>query len=313
MLIVVRMLFCCQQASKNILAIRAKRQDSLRKSGPEPSSAIIPSNRQVIAAKPAHLSNLRQAPERPRKTREECRATPGAMRSSVVCLVVWPELWLTRGDPRLGKRPLIESIALSPYTPISPGALLAYATPQSSSSLSCSSSKNLHANSRTQGPCRQTFHRRQSTQQPISSYQLHHEPATDSPFPLSLGGQQSTPSIGSTPYLSNRSPYCRSAPQTAGILQTATIFLAALLYSSNPLNRRRKSIRVSSRSRDHQHRRQIYTDRSHPHFHAVKRPPRLSVTISQHDGNRIRASCEQQPLHHGPEDYSFTTPVLLPW
>ena len=60
------------------------------------------------------------------------------MRFSVACLVVWPELWLTRGDPRLGKRPFIESIALSPYTPISPAALLAYAIPQSSS-LSCSS------------------------------------------------------------------------------------------------------------------------------------------------------------------------------
>lgn len=63
------------------------------------------------------------------------------MRFSVACLVVWPELWLTRGDPRLGKRPFIESIALSPYTPISPGALLAYAIPQSSS-LSCSSTIN---------------------------------------------------------------------------------------------------------------------------------------------------------------------------
>ena len=63
------------------------------------------------------------------------------MRFSVVCLVVWPELWLTRGDPRLGKRPFIESIALSPYTPISPGALLAYAIPQSSS-LSCSSNNH---------------------------------------------------------------------------------------------------------------------------------------------------------------------------
>jgi hypothetical protein len=64
------------------------------------------------------------------------------MRFSVACLVVWPELWLTRGDPRLGKRPFIESIALSPYTPISPGALLAYAIPQSSS-LSCSSKNHI--------------------------------------------------------------------------------------------------------------------------------------------------------------------------
>jgi len=52
---------------------------------------------------------------------------------------VWPELWLTRGDPRLGKRPFIESIALSTYTAISPGTLLAYAIPKSSL-LSCSSS-----------------------------------------------------------------------------------------------------------------------------------------------------------------------------
>ena len=107
------------------------------------------------------------------------------MRFSVVCLVVWPELWLTRGDPRLGKRPFIESIALSPYTPISPGALLAYAIPQSS--LSCSSNNHIHADSRTQAPSRQTFHHHQPTQQPISSYQSHHEPATDSPLLLIFG------------------------------------------------------------------------------------------------------------------------------
>ena len=150
------------------------------------------------------------------------------MRFSVVCLVVWPELWLTRGDPRLGKRPFIESIALSPYTPISPGALLAYAIPQSS--LSCSSNNHIHANSRTQAPSRQAFHHLQPTQQPISSYQSRHKPATDSPLLLSLGGQQPTIAIGSPPYLSIRSPYCRSVPQRAGILQTATIIIAALLF-----------------------------------------------------------------------------------
>ena len=115
-----------------------KKQHSLygsRGQNPHPQSS---QSKKSNCYQPEQLSNLRQAPERPRKTREGCRATPGAMRFSVVCLVVWPELWLTRGDPRLGKRPFIESIALSPYTPISPGALLAYAIPQSSS-LSCSS------------------------------------------------------------------------------------------------------------------------------------------------------------------------------
>lgn len=204
------------------------------------------------------LSNLRRAPERPRKTREGCRATPGAMRFSVVCLVVWPELWLARGDPRLGKRPFIESIALSPYTPISPGALLANAIPQSS--LSCSSNNHIHANSRTQAPSRQTFHHHQPTQQPTSSYQSHRasyrQPVTsylwvviNRHFPLEALRN-----------LSNRSPYCRSVPQRAGILQTATIILAALLFFDNPRNRRRKSIRASSRSREQQISRQASID-----------------------------------------------------
>jgi hypothetical protein len=156
--------------------------------------------REIIATKPEQLSNLRQAPERPRKTREGCRATPGAMRFSEACLVVWPELWLTRGDPRLGKRPFIESIALSPYTPISPGALLAYAIPQLSS-LSCSSTINF-----TQTLAHRPLVARRFTiaNLPSNRYLLisrKHETATDSPLLLSLGGQQPTLSIG-TPSVS---------------------------------------------------------------------------------------------------------------
>jgi hypothetical protein len=142
--------------------------------------------------------------------------------------VVWPELWLTRGDPRLGKRLFTVSIALSTYT-----GHITRRPPRLCNTrvvVAVALLVQLYTPSCTQAPCRQTFHHRQPAQQPISSYQSHHEPAPDSSSLLSLGGQQSTLTIGSPPYLSIRSPYCRSVPQRAGILQTATIIIAALLF-----------------------------------------------------------------------------------
>ena len=126
--------------------------------------------------------------------------------------------------------------------------------------------------SRTQAPSRQTFHHRQPTQQPISSYQSKARDSYRQPVTLIFGWSATdTFHWNALRISSNRSPYCRSVPQRAGILQTATIILSRhFYYSSNPRNRRRRSsIRVSSRSRDHQLRRQTSIDYSNPPFHAL--------------------------------------------
>lgn len=226
-----------------------------------------PNHKAGNCCQPEHLSNLRQAPERPRKTREGCRATPGAMRFSVACLVVWPELWLTRGDPRLGKRPFIESIALSPYTPISPAALLAYAIPLSSS-LSCSS--NIYS---TQTLAHRPLVARRFTIANLPSNRYILISRITSQLPTARSSYLWVVSNRHLPLEDLRiSPIDRLTagpyPKRQGFSRPLR-YCSRHFYSSNPRNRRRRSIRVSSRSRDHQHRRQIFNNQSNPPFHAL--------------------------------------------
>ena len=180
------------------------------------------------------------------------------MRFSVACLVVWPELWLTRGDPRLGKRPFIESIALSPYTPISPAALLAYAIPQSSS-LSCSSNiyytqtlahrplvarrftiANLPSN-------RYLLISRITSQLPTARYSYLWV-VSNRHFPLEALRISPIDRLTAGPY-----------PKRQGFSRPLRYYSSRHFYSSNPRSRR-KPIRVSSRSRDQQHLRQTDID-----------------------------------------------------
>lgn len=160
--------------------------------------------------------------------RRVCRATPAAM-----WLVCHPSMVVrTLLDPRrptLGETPVhSEHRPIALYTHITRRPPLAYARLLQSSSLLPSPPSHTTI----------TVHRprvaRRFTNNALTSidisYQSRHKPNTDNPSLLSLGGQQSTLAIGSPPYLSIRSPYCRSVPQTAGILQTATITIAAFLF-----------------------------------------------------------------------------------
>ena len=173
---------------------------------------------------------------------------------------MWPELWLTRGDPRLGKRPFIESIALSTYTAISPGALLAYAVPQSSS-LSCSSNNHNYTQTLAHRPLvarrftidnlpsnRYILISRITSQLPTARYSYLWV-VSNRHFPLEALRISPVDPLTAGPY-----------PKGQGFSRPLRYCSSRHFYSSNPRTRRRKSIRVSSRSRDQQHTRQTYID-----------------------------------------------------
>lgn len=212
-------------------------------------------------------ANLRQAPEWPRKIREQCRATPGAMRFSVACLVVWPELWMTRGDPRLGKRPFIESHRpIDLYTHITrcpPRLCNTYHSRRCCRALHSTTRKLSHTG--PQSPDVSPSPTLPATDT-LSSYQSQHETATDSPLLLSLGGQQPTLTIGSPPYLLHsitllqvRTPKGRDSPDRYDNPRGTFI---PTFFVENPFAFPQGLV-------DYQHRRQTSIDQTNTPFHAL--------------------------------------------